>query len=60
MATDGQVQVTEMLNKINEGDNKKVNSVVQLRHIIIMMIQLNPVKCSIAVFILKEIYTAAK
>ncbi|GAB0176356.1 mitochondrial enolase superfamily member 1 [Grus japonensis] len=47
MARDGQVQVMEMLNETNEEDNKKVNSVVQLRHMIVMMIQLNPVKWSI-------------
>lgn len=55
MATDGQVQVTEMLNKINEEDKKKVNSVIQLRHRIVMKIQLNPVKYIIFVFLLKEI-----
>lgn len=64
MATDGQAQLTEMLNKINEEDNKKVNSVDQLRHMMVMMIQLNPVKCSIVVlgffFFLKEIYIVEK
>lgn len=67
MARDGQVQVMEMLNETNEDDNKKVNSVVQLRHMIVMMIQLNPVKWSIVglclfwfLLLLKEIYIAAK
>lgn len=51
MATDRQVQLTKMLNKINEKDNKKVNSVDQLRPMMVMMIQLNPVKCSIVVLV---------
>lgn len=59
MATDRQVQLTEMLNKINEEDNKKVNSVDQLRHMMVMMIQLN-VPLLVWVFFLKEIYIAEK